>query len=58
MEPDQSSIEIRDADGDADVRRFAEIDAESFGGRAANNVRWFAAAAPHSPLRHSARFYS
>ena len=51
MEPDQSSIEIRDADGDADVRRFAEIDAESFGGRAANNVRWFAAAAPHAPLR-------
>jgi hypothetical protein len=51
MERDQSSIEIRDVDGDGEVRRFAEIDAESFGGRPASNMRWLAAAAPHAPLR-------
>jgi predicted acetyltransferase len=51
MERDQSPIEIRDADGDGELRRFAEVDAESFGGRAATNMGWFAAAAPHAPLR-------
>jgi predicted acetyltransferase len=51
MERDQSPIEIRDADGDGEIRRFAEIDAEAFGGRAASNMRWLEAAAPHAPLR-------
>jgi predicted acetyltransferase len=43
--------EIRDGRGDADLRRFAEVDAESFAGHAATNMRWLAAAAPHVPLR-------
>jgi predicted acetyltransferase len=51
MERDPSPIEIRDAQGEAELRRFAEIDAESFAGRAANNMRWLAAAEPHAPLR-------
>jgi len=37
-------IEIRDARGDDDLRRFAEVDAESFGGNAAANMRWLTAA--------------
>jgi predicted acetyltransferase len=44
-------IEIRDARGDDDLRRFAEVDAESFGGNAAANMRWLTATAPHAPLR-------
>jgi predicted acetyltransferase len=51
MEPVPSPIEIRDAHGEAELRRFAEIDAESFAGRAANNMRWLTAAQPHAPLR-------
>ena len=51
MEPGQTEIEIRDAQGDAEVRRFAEVDAESFAGHAAANMRWLSAAVPHAPLR-------
>ncbi len=51
MEPGQTEIEIRDAQGDAEVRRFAEVDAESFAGHAAANMRWLSAAGPHAPLR-------
>ena len=51
MEADRNSIEIREGRGDADLRRFAEVDAESFAGHAATNMRWLAAAAPYAPLR-------
>jgi predicted acetyltransferase len=44
-------VEISDARDDAERRRFAEIDAESFAGRVADNLRWIAAAAPHTALR-------
>ncbi|MGA7987413.1 MAG: GNAT family N-acetyltransferase [Candidatus Dormiibacterota bacterium] len=44
-------IEISDIRDDAELRRFAEVDAESFAGRAADNVRWLTAAAPHTTLR-------
>jgi predicted acetyltransferase len=51
MERDKSPIEIRDAHGEPDLQRFAEVDAESFAGQAATNMRWLAAASPHAPLR-------
>jgi predicted acetyltransferase len=51
MERDQPPIEIRDAGGEQELRRFAEVDAESFSGVAATNMRWLLAAAPHAPLR-------
>src|SRR5579864_571663 len=51
MEQDTSAIEILDAANEDERRRFAEIDAESFGGRTADNLRWLAAAKPHAPLR-------
>src|SRR5579864_6807268 len=51
MEQDTSAIEILDAANEDERRRFAEIDAESFGGRTADNMRWLAAAKPHAPLR-------
>jgi predicted acetyltransferase len=51
MEADRNSIEIREGRGDADLRRFAEVDAESFAGHAATNMRWLSAAAPYAPLR-------
>jgi predicted acetyltransferase len=51
MHRDLSAIEIRDAHGDAERRRFAEVDAESFAGHAATNMNWLIAAAPHAPLR-------
>ena len=51
MEAGQTEIEIRDARGDADLRRFAEVDAESFAGHAASNMRWLSAALPHAPIR-------
>ena len=51
MEQDTSAIEILDAADEDERRRFAEIDAESFGGRTADNLRWLAAAKPHAPLR-------
>ncbi len=51
MEPGHTEIEIRDAQGDAERRRFAEVDAESFAGNAAANMRWLDAAVPHAPLR-------
>jgi predicted acetyltransferase len=51
MEDDRSPIEIRDGHGDDERRRFAEVDAESFAGQAAANMRWLTAAAPHAPLR-------
>jgi predicted acetyltransferase len=44
-------IEIRASADDDDRQRFAEVDAESFGGNAAHNMRWLSAAAPHAPLR-------
>jgi predicted acetyltransferase len=46
-----AAIEIRDGRGDADLRRFAEVDAESFAGHTATNMRWLLAAAPLAPLR-------
>jgi predicted acetyltransferase len=51
MERDQSPIQIRDAQGEQELRRFAEVDAESFSGVASNNMGWLLAAAPHAPLR-------
>jgi predicted acetyltransferase len=51
MERDQPPIEIRDAHGEQELRRFAEVDAESFAGVAATNLGWLLAAAPHAPLR-------
>jgi predicted acetyltransferase len=51
MERDQSPIEIRDAQGEQELRRFAEVDAESFAGVASANMGWLLAAAPHAPLR-------
>jgi predicted acetyltransferase len=44
-------IEIRDLAGDDERRRFAEVDAESFAGRAADNLRYLTAAAPHATPR-------
>ena len=44
-------MKIRDGQGDDDQRRFAEVDAESFAGHAADNMRWLAAAEPHAALR-------
>jgi predicted acetyltransferase len=46
-----ADIEVSDARDDAERRRFAEIDAESFAGRVADNIRWITAAAPHTTLR-------
>jgi predicted acetyltransferase len=46
-----TNVEISDARDDIERRRFAEIDAESFAGRVADNLRWIAAAAPHTTLR-------
>jgi|HubBroStandDraft_4_1064222.scaffolds.fasta_scaffold04957_4 predicted acetyltransferase len=51
MQQDPSPVEIRDGQGDDDMRRFAEVDAESFAGHAADNMRWLAAAEPHAALR-------
>jgi predicted acetyltransferase len=51
MEHDQPPIEIRDAAGEGERRRFAEVDAESFGGAVSRNLRWLAAAEPYAPLR-------
>ena len=51
MERDRSPVEIRDAHGEQDLQRFAEVDAELFAGQAATNMRWLTAAAPHAPLR-------
>jgi predicted acetyltransferase len=51
MEPGQTEIEIRDVQGDAEVRRFAEVDAESFAGDAAASMRWLSAAVPRASLR-------
>lgn len=45
------NVEISDANDDSERRRFAEVDAESFAGHAANNVRWIVAATPHTTLR-------
>jgi predicted acetyltransferase len=44
-------IEISDVRDDAERRRFAEVDAESFAGSAEDNVRWLMAAVPHTTLR-------
>jgi predicted acetyltransferase len=44
-------IEISDVRDDTERQRFAEVDAESFAGRATDNVRWLMAAAPHTTLR-------
>jgi predicted acetyltransferase len=46
-----NEIEISEARDDTERRRFAEVDAESFAGRAADNVRWIMAATPHTTLR-------
>jgi predicted acetyltransferase len=46
-----SNIAISDARDEADRRRFAEVDAESFAGRVADNMRWLAAAEPYTTLR-------
>lgn len=46
-----SDIEISDIRDDAEWLRFAEIDAESFAGHAADNMRWLTAAEPHTTLR-------
>jgi predicted acetyltransferase len=46
-----ADIEIRDSADDEDRRRFADINAESFAGNAAHNMRWLQAAVPHAPLR-------
>jgi predicted acetyltransferase len=46
-----TDIEISDARDDAERMRFADVDAESFAGRTADNVRWLAAAAPYTRLR-------
>ena len=46
-----SDIEISDIRDDAERQRFAEIDADSFAGRAADNMRWLKAAEPHTTLR-------
>jgi predicted acetyltransferase len=51
MQQDPSPVEIRDGQGDDDMGRFAEVDAESFAGHAADNMRWLAAAKPHAALR-------
>jgi predicted acetyltransferase len=45
------TIEIRDLGDDDERRRFAEVDAESFAGRAADNMRWLVAAAPQTTPR-------
>jgi len=44
-------VEVSDARDHTERRRFAEIDAESFAGRVADNMRWITAAAPHTTLR-------
>ncbi len=46
-----SDIEISDIRDDAERQRFAEIDAVSFAGRAADNMRWLKAAEPYTTLR-------
>jgi predicted acetyltransferase len=46
-----SDIEISDIRDDAERQRFAEIDAQSFAGNAADNMRWLKAAEPHTTLR-------
>jgi predicted acetyltransferase len=51
MEHGRTDIEIRDAQGDAELQRFAEVDAESFAGRAASNMVWLKVGAPLAPLR-------
>jgi predicted acetyltransferase len=47
----QTDIEISDARDEAERRRFAEVDAESFAGRAADNIRWLDAAERYTTLR-------
>jgi predicted acetyltransferase len=44
-------IEISDIRDDAERQRFAEVDAESFAGRAEDNMRWLTAAEPHTTTR-------
>ena len=51
MERDRPPVEIRDANGEQELQRFAEVDAELFAGVAATNLGWLRAAAPHAPLR-------
>jgi predicted acetyltransferase len=51
MAADVSPIEIRDAHGDGELRRFAEVDAESFAGNASTNMRYLKAALPHASIR-------
>ncbi len=46
-----SDIEISDIRDDAERQRFAEIDAVSFAGRAADNMLWLKAAEPYTTLR-------
>jgi predicted acetyltransferase len=46
-----SDIEISDIRDDAERQRFTEIDAESFAGSAADNMRWLTAAEGHTTLR-------
>jgi predicted acetyltransferase len=51
MVDETSDIEISDIRDDAEAQRFAEIDAASFTGSAADNARWLKAAQPHTTLR-------
>ena len=51
MAADASPIKIRDAHGDGELRRFAEVDAESFAGNASTNMRYLKAALPHASIR-------
>jgi predicted acetyltransferase len=51
MERDQPPVDIRDAQGEPELRRFAEVDAQSFAGVVATNMGWLLAAAPYAPLR-------
>jgi predicted acetyltransferase len=46
-----TDIEISDVRDEAERMRFADVDAESFAARTADDVRWLAAAAPHTRLR-------
>jgi predicted acetyltransferase len=51
MEREHSPIEIRDAHGARELRRFAEVDAESYAGNAATNMRYLEAAASRASIR-------
>src|ERR1700719_78381 len=46
-----NNVEVSDARADTERRRSAAVDAESFAGRAEDNVRWIMAATPHTTLR-------